>query len=257
MSIDAWRYCGSVSSSAWISPTTAPSASIAQTAISSWVTFSRASAAGSSDCHHASTVGSVRIARNAASSRGSAGRRWTRRPSSGSIAAWMPRSALSGSPPVDAALEVVGHLVEVAGERAGAERYFQPPSGSSATIVPEPIRCASRAAATSTAPHDGPPKIPSRSTRSRSAAIASRFADEVLRVEHRRVEDLGHEPVVERAQALDLLAGQRLGGDDPDARLVLAAGNRPTPISVPPVPSPATNTSISGQSARISGPVVS
>ena len=103
-----------------------------------------------------------------------------------------------------------------------AERYFQPPSGSSATIVPDPIFRASRAAATSTAPHDGPPKIPSRKTRSRRAAIESMFDDEVLRVEQRRIEDLGDEPLVERAQALDLLAGKRLGCDDPDARLVLA-----------------------------------
>ena len=38
----------------------------------------------------------------------------------------------------------------------------------------------------------------------------------------RRVEDLRDEPLVERAQALDQLAGERLGGHDPDARLVLA-----------------------------------
>ena len=67
----------------------------------------------------------------------------------------------------------------------------------------------------------------------------------------------GHEPLVERAQALDLLAGQRLGGDDPDARLVLAQVARHAHQRARRCPSPATNTSISGQSARISGPVVS
>src|SRR6185369_9887692 len=66
-------------------------------------------------------------------------------------------------------------------ENVPAERYFQPPSGSSATIVPRSIRFASRAAATSTAPHDGPPKIPSLNTRSRSAAIASRLDTRYLK----------------------------------------------------------------------------
>ena len=53
--------------------------------------------------------------------------------------------------------------------------------------------------------------------------------DEVLHVEDGRVEDLGHEPLVERAQALDVLAGQRLRGDDPRPRLVLAAGSARRP----------------------------
>src|SRR4051794_29153481 len=56
-----------------------------------------------------------------------------------------------------------------------AERYFQPPSGSRATIVPERILRASRAAATRTAPHDGPPKMPSRKTSSRRAVSESMF----------------------------------------------------------------------------------
>ncbi len=139
---------------------------------------------------------------------------------------------------------------------APAERYFQPPSGKSVTIVPRSIDAATRAAATRIAPHDGPAKIPSRATSSRRAATASAVRDEVLPVEHARIEDLGHEPLLERAQALDRVAGQRLGGVDPDPRLAPGAGSAPTPISVPPVPSPATNASISGQSARISGPVV-
>ena len=138
-----------------------------------------------------------------------------------------------------------------------AERYFQPPSGSRATIVPATSSsAASRAAATRTAPHDGPAKMPSRKTSSRSAAIASRFETRYFASMQRRVEDLRDEALVERAQALDLLAGQRLGGHDPHARLVLAQVARHA-HQRPAVPSPATNTSISGQSARISGPVVS
>src|ERR671927_324107 len=61
-----------------------------------------------------------------------------------------------------------------------ADRYFHPPSGSSATIEPD---------------------------------VAVR--DEVLRVEQRRVEDLRHEALVERPQALDLLPGEWLGGNNP------------------------------------------
>ena len=64
-----------------------------------------------------------------------------------------------------------------------ADRYFQPPSGSSATIVPPPSSRASRAAATRTAPHDGPAKMPSRKTSSRSAVERLEVRDEVLRVD--------------------------------------------------------------------------
>ena len=85
------------------------------------------------------------------------------------------RSTGCRSPPADAALEVVGHLVEVAGERAGARGTSSRRRAAARRSSRDAICCASRAAATSTAPHDGPPKIPSRSTRSRSAAIASRL----------------------------------------------------------------------------------
>ena len=79
------------------------------------------------------------------------------------------------SPPVDAALERLLHLVEVRARtcrpRGTSSRRRAAARRSSRTS----IVCASRAAATSTAPHDGPAKMPSRKTRSRSAAIASRF----------------------------------------------------------------------------------
>ena len=107
-------------------------------------------------------------------------------------------------------------------ENVPAERYFQPPSGSSATIVPWSISFATRAAATITAPQDGPAKIPSRKTSSRSAAIESSFETRYFASMQVRLEDLRDEALVERAQALDLLAGQRLDRDDPDARLLLA-----------------------------------
>ena len=166
-------------------------------------------------------------------------------------------SSPARSPPADAALERVLHLVEVAGERAGRQVLPAAVGQQRDDRAARPSSAATRAAATRTAPDDGPAKMPSRSTRSRSAAIASRLRHEVLRVEQRRVEDLGHEPLVERAQALDLLAGQRLGRDDPDARLVLAQVRGRRPSASRRSRGPATNTSISGQSARISGPVVS
>ena len=97
-----------------------------------------------------------------------------------------------------------------------------PPSGSSATIVPASMRFASRAAATSTAPHDGPANTPSLNTRSRSAATASRFDTRYFASSTRRIEDLGDEALLERPQALDVLARQRLRGDDPHARPPLA-----------------------------------
>src|SRR4029078_12825697 len=137
-----------------------------------------------------------------------------------------------------------------------ALRYFQPPSGSSATIVPDVIRWASRAAATSTAPQNGPPKIPSRSTRSRSAAIASALLTRYF------------------ASSID---GSRISGTNPSsserrpwtpspgsgsAATIRTPGfarrrYRPTPMSGALVPTPATKTTNSGQSAMISGPVVS
>src|SRR6478735_5505080 len=73
--------------------------------------------------------------------------------------------------PPSSASSISSRLVE----KVPADRYFQPPSGRSATIVPDSISDATRAAATMTAPHDGPAKIPSRKTSSRRAAIASRF----------------------------------------------------------------------------------
>ena len=158
------------------------------------------------------------------------------------------------SPPAHPALEVVLHLVERRG------RTCRPRGTSSRRRGGARRSCRRPSAAPRAPPRPAPPRTTARRrSPSRDDELAERrhgvaVRDEVLRVEHRRVEDLGHEPVVERAQALDLLARQRLGGDDPDARLVLAAGSGPTPISVPPVPRPATNTSISGQSARISGP---
>src|SRR6188508_3893572 len=92
--------------------------------------------------------------------RGDGGRRGT----------WVDRAHHQLTPPSRASRMSSKSVVYVP-----AERYFQPPSGSSATMVPERILRASRAAATSTAPHDGPPKMPSRKTSSRSAVSASMF----------------------------------------------------------------------------------
>src|SRR5690349_21821554 len=118
-SIPAWRYCRSVSSCAWIRPTTRPSASIAHTATSSaCAARSLASPSGSAACHRAWTVGSRRIALKVAASLGSAGRSRTDLPARGTA---LTERGPDRSPPADAALEVVGHLGQVAREGAGAQ----------------------------------------------------------------------------------------------------------------------------------------
>ena len=155
-------------------------------------------------------------------SRGPARR--SRRPSPGAFGRSTARDARrSGSPPAHASLELVLHVVEAARSNVPAERYFQPPSGSSATIVPAAIRVASRAAATSTAPDDGPANNALSSRRGPGALPRRRGSrTRYFASSTGRVEDLGHEALLERPQAQKLLPGERLRGDDPDARPVLA-----------------------------------
>ena len=66
-----------------------------------------------------------------------------------------------------------------------------------------------------------PAKIPSTSSSSRVRRTASR-ADREAGGQHRRVVQLGHEALVEVAQAVDELAVARLGRDDLDAGRALA-----------------------------------
>ena len=107
-------------------------------------------------------------------------------------------------------------------ENVPAERYFQPPSGSSATIVPDAIVARHPGRRDEHGPARGPGEDPLAEDEVAQRGHRVAVRDEVLPVEQARVEDLGHEPLVERAQPLDVLAGQRLGGVDPDARLALA-----------------------------------
>ena len=102
------------------------------------------------------------------------GRR-SRRGSPPAATAAGPGPAVSRSPPVDAALERLLHLVEVRRERAGREVLPAAVGEQRDDRARTSSSAATRAAATSTAPHDGPAKMPSRKTSSRSAAIASRF----------------------------------------------------------------------------------
>ena len=97
-----------------------------------------------------STRSSARRSRRSRRRRSRAGRRLRRPPPS-------RRDHHQLTPPSSAS-SISSRFVEY----VPADRYFQPPSGSSATIVPDSISAATRAAATRTAPHDGPPKIPSR-----------------------------------------------------------------------------------------------
>ena len=107
-----------------------------------------------------------------------------------------------------------------------------------------------------TAPDETPAKMPSSAARRRVMTIESRFDDEQLAVEPRQVEDRRDEAVVEAAQPADRIALERLAGDD------LISGRCSfsrcdDPMRVPPVPSPATKTSSSGQSRTISSAVPS
>ena len=126
------------------------------------------------------------------------------------------------SPPVDAALEGVLHLVEVRRERAGREVLPAAVGEQRDDRAGRPSRAASRAAATRTAPHDGPAKMPSRKTRSRSAAIASRFETRYFASISAGSKISGTNPSSSERRPWTVLAGEWLGGDDPDARLVLA-----------------------------------
>src|SRR5947207_9077236 len=139
------------------------------------------------------------------------------------LAARPPRGRCRGrrrarSPPADATLEVAGHLVEIAGERAGAE------------VLPATVReqgdDRSRRHLLGLTRRRHEDRAARRATEDALSLdeVAERcdrvlVADEVFRVEHRRIEDLRDEALIERTQALDQLAGEWLGGDDPDARL--------------------------------------
>ena len=76
---------------------------------------------------------------------------------------------------------------------------------------------------------------------------------EHLSVELGHVEDRRHVAVLERAQAHDGVARQRLGRGDDDVGEALAQAS-PAPISVPPVPRPATSTSTRSSASAISAP---
>ena len=86
--------------------------------------------------------------------------------------------------------------------------------------------------------------MPSSSSSRRVHTIASRLVTKIFRSSRRDVDDRRDEAVVERAQALHGLALHRLGGDDLDASPSSSLKRRPLPISVPPVPRPATKAAI-------------
>src|SRR5207244_11963719 len=62
-----------------------------------------------------------------------------------------------------------------------AERYFQPPSASTATTTPSSRSAASLRATWTTAPEETPAKMPSRAKSSRSPATDSAFETSSLR----------------------------------------------------------------------------
>ena len=88
-----------------------------------------------------------------------------------------------------------------------------------------------------------PPRRAARASGARRRADRPRTASR----QHRLVVQLGDEALVEVAQAVDQLAVARLGGDDLRRSGTCSRRNRPTPISVPVVPSPATKCVIDGQ----------
>ena len=96
-----------------------------------------------------------------------------------------------------------------------AERYFQPPSANSmTTFAGASSSAATRIATCSTPPAETPAKMPSSAREQPQAAHGLGVRDEQLAVELGDVEHLGHVAVLERAQARDVVARERLGGDD-------------------------------------------
>ena len=97
-----------------------------------------------------------------------------------------------------------------------SDRYFQPPSASSTTIVPCSMVAATRWAAADHAPGRDPREDALALGQLAQRRDGLRVGDQELSVEQRRIEDLRDEAVVERAQPLDRVTGQRLGGVDLD-----------------------------------------
>src|SRR5918994_834029 len=137
-----------------------------------------------------------------------------------------------------------------------AERYFHPPSARSTTTVPPSISPATRTATAIAAPHDRPAKMPSSASRRRTPITASRLVTRTLSSSTDSSSTGGTNPSSSDRRPWTCSPG--IGS----AATIRTPGRRdfrkrPTPVSVPPVPRPATKTSTSGTWARISGPVVS
>src|SRR5262245_46156071 len=137
------------------------------------------------------------------------------------------------------------------GAQACVDRYFHPPSASTQTTSPRSSSDATRRATCSTAPDEMPAKMPSRSVSSR---VAFNESEAFTRNFRSRTDS------------------SRIGGTNPSSSerspytrspssgsaaitFTLASwrfSRRPTPVSVPPVPSPATTCVVSGRSRTIS-----
>src|SRR5918999_1483619 len=130
---------------------------------------------------------------------------------------------------------------------SGAERYFQPASARTATTTPSSTSSAKRRATWRTPPEETPAKIPSLSRRARIPATASAFETSSFRSSCSTSRIGGTYPSSSDRRprtgspgigsaAATTTSGKRSGS------------RRPAPISVPPVPSPATRTSIRSRS---------
>src|SRR5436190_1876628 len=122
----------------------------------------------------------------------------------------------------------------------GAERYFQPPSArTQATVEPSGSSSAIRRATWTTAPDETPAKIPSRSRSARTAITDDWFETSSLRSSCETSRIGGTYPSSSDRRPITGSPGSG------SAATTIASGfasrtRRPVPISVPPVPRPAT-----------------
>jgi hypothetical protein len=139
----------------------------------------------------------------------------------------------------------------------GADRYFQPASARTQTIVDPPGRSSAiRRATWTTAPAETPPKIPSRSSSTRSPTTDSAFETRSLRSSCETSRMGGTYPSSIERKPMTGSPGNGSAAATTTSRFV-SRRRAPAPIRVPPVPSPATRASTRGRSRTISSPVPS
>ena len=135
------------------------------------------------------------------------------------------------------------------------ERYFQPSSATTKTTLPSSSSEAILTATRAIAPEETPQNRPSSSRSLRVNTMASLFVTKILRSSSDRSMIGGMKP--SSSERSPWTGSPCIGS----AATILtwspssSLRRRPLPISVPPVPSPATNAATSSSSSRISSAV--